>query len=278
MRLKNAARMFDDTPVYDAYTGEKLFDCQFSSFNDVNAIGSTSTRRVLSIAPGLQVPERRAVRIFEDVWLIGDGNPDSWKGQVIRQSFNMRKATDIAYILTPGEACLEAPGTQVFVHKAYFKDTVNSFTEADYDPFWNVYVAPVEPTRQGGFLRIDDQLYRTRSAYLPVENLRIAQCDEVDFGPVSATFQTGVYLPVNDRYDASEHHTAAILLDHTKAFRMLAASSEKHVPGDVSALVPQAATFQPEVGRTVVLDGREPWVVVAKAAEHDCWLLHLRHA
>ena len=188
MKLKAAAKYFDDTPVYDGYTEEYLWPCQFSSFNDANAVGSTSTRRVLSIAPGLGVPDRRAIKVFDDVWLVGDGNPDSWKGEVIRQSFNMKKATSLAALLTPSEACLASVGASAYTQQIYFKDTVNSLNNADYDPFWNFFLAPVEVVEKGYFIRTGDKLYRVRSAYLPLEDLRIAQSDEV--APEAACKQT----------------------------------------------------------------------------------------
>lgn len=277
MRLKDAARYFDDTPVYDGYTGEYLWDCQFSSFNDANAVGSTSTRRILSIAPGLQLPERRVIKVFDDFWLVGDGNPDSWRGEVIRQSFNMKKATDIVNILTPAQACLEAAGVQAYVQKIYFKDQVNVSTDADYDPMWNVFVAPGEPVATGMFLRTQEGLLRVRSAYLPLEDLRIAQSDVVDWGPTRITFQTGAYDPLADARSAGSYSTGAILIDFTKAFRYLARSSERVAAGDMNALVPKLPAFTPEPGQLAEVDNQN-WRVAGRSVEGDAWLLHLRRA
>ena len=274
MKLKAAAKYFDDTSVHDGYTSAYLWLCQFSSFNDANAVGSTSTRRILSIAPGLTIPARRAIKIFDDVWLVGDGNPDSWKGAVIRQSFNMKKATSLATLLTPSEACLASAGTTAYVQQIYFKDTVNSLNNADYDPFWNFFLAPVETVDKGSFIRVGSKLYRVRSAYLPLEDLRIAQSDEVDAGPLDATFATGAYVPATDSFSAGSVATKVILLDFNKLYENQTKASNSVAKGDVSALVPKSA-LTPAVGKTVAVQDAT-WKILAVDSELDCWLLHLR--
>ena len=274
MKLKSAATYFDDTPVYDGYTNDYLWLCQFSSFNDANAVGSTSTRRILSIAPGLAVPSRRAIKVFDDVWLVGDGNPDSWKGSVIRQSFNMKKATSLSALLTPAQACLAAAGTSAYTQQIYFKDTVNTLNNADYDPFWNFFLAPTETVEKGYFIRAAGKLYRVRSAYLPLEDLRIAQSDEVDAGPLDATFSTGAYIPATDSYAAGSVDTKVILLDFSKLYENQTKASSAVAKGDMSALVPKSA-LTPAVGKTVTTQGAT-WKILAVDSELDCWLLHLR--
>jgi hypothetical protein len=274
VKLKAAAKYFDDTPVFEGYTGEYLWPCQFSSFNDANAVGSTSTRRILSIAPGLEIPVRRAIKVFDDVWLVGDGNPDSWKGSVIRQSFNMKKATSLAALLTPSEACLAAAGVNAYTQQIYFKDTVNSLNNAEYDPFWNFFLAPVETVEKGYFIRSGGKLHRVRSAYLPLEDLRIAQSDEVDAGPLDATFATGAYVPATDSYAAGSVATKVILLDCSKLYENQTKASTSVAKGDMSALVPKSA-LTPAVGKTVSVQSAT-WKILSVDSELDCWLLHLR--
>lgn len=276
MRLKAAATFFDDTPVYDGYTGAFLWKCQFSSFNDANAVGSTSTRRILSIAPGLALPARRVVKIFDDRWLVGDGNPDSWKGEQIRQSFNMKKATSLATVLTPAQACLAQAGTEAYCQQIYFKDSINSQNNADYDPFWNFFFAPGEAVGKGSFLRAGGKVYRVRSAYLPLEDLRICQSDEVDAGPLTAVFATGAYNSITDTVAAGSVTTSVLMMDFTKAYSYLTQASERQAAGDMNALVP-ASALTPEVGKRVTISG-VTWKILSKDVEGDCWLLHLRRA
>lgn len=276
MRLKAAAKFFDDTSVHDGYTGDFLWLAQFSSFNDANAVGSTSTRRILSIAPGLEIPSRRALKIFDDVWLVGDGNPDSWKGDVIRQSFNMKKATNLVTLLTPAQACLSQVGVDAYAQATYFKDTVNSLNNADYDPFWNYFLAPAEPAERGKYIRDAGKLYRIRSTHLPLEDLRVSQSDEVDVGPVQADFQVGGYDPLTDSFGAGMVSTFALLLDFTKVYSYLTQASERVASGDMNAIIPKSA-LTPAVGSTVSISS-VLWRIAGIDSELDAWLLHLRRA
>lgn len=277
MKLKSAARYYDDTPVYDGYTGAYLWKCQFSSFNDANAVGSTSTRRILSIAPGLTLPSRRVVKIFEDRWLVGDGNPDSWKGEQIRQSFNMKKATALVNVLTPAQACLGQTGTQSYTQAIYFKDTVNSLNNGDYDPFWNYFFAPAtESVGKGSYIRDGSRLLRVRSSYIPLEDLRIAQSDEVDVGPITAVFGTGAYDPLTDSYTSTPVTTTVLMMDFTKAYAYLTQASDSVQKGDMNAVV-AASVLTPEPGQTVLIDS-VTWRVLSRNVEGNSWLLHLRRA
>lgn len=276
MKLKSAARYYDDTPVADGYTDEYLWRCQFSSFNDANAVGSTSTRRILSIAPDLELPARRVVKVFDDRWLVGDGNPDSWKGQVIRQSFNMKKATALVNMLTPAQACLGQAGTQAYAQAIYFKDTVNSLNNADYDPFWNYFFAPGEPVGKASFIRDGSRLLRVRSSYVPLEDLRICQSDEIDTLPQAAVFGTGAYNPLLDSFAAGSVTTPVILFDTTKAYTNVTQATAAVAKGDLSGLV-AASAITPVVGKTVTIAG-STWRILGCTAELDAWLLHLRRA
>jgi hypothetical protein len=276
MKLKSAARYYDDTPVADGYTGDYLWRCQFSSFNDVNAVGSTSTRRILSIAPDLQLPARRVVKVFDDRWLVGDGNPDSWRGEVIRQSFNMKKATALAQMLTPAQACLSQAGTEAYTQAIYFKDTVNSLNNADYDPFWNYFFAPTEPVGKGSFIRDGTRLLRVRSSYVPLEDLRICQSDEIDMLPQAAVFGTGAYDPASDSFGAGTVATPVILFDTVKAYTNVTQATASVAKGDLSGLV-AASAVTPAVGKTVDIAGTA-WRILGSTADLDAWLLHLRRA
>lgn len=274
MKLKSAARYFDDTPVYDGYTGAYLFNCQFSSFNDANVVGSTSTRRVLSVAPGLQLPSRRVLKIFDDCWLVGDGNPDSWKGEVIRQSFNMKKATALVGLLTPGQACLGVAGTQAYTQAIYFKDTTNTQSDGNYDTFWNYYLAPVEPVSRGTIIHDGSRYLRARGAFLPLEDLRILQCDEIDQPPTAAVFETGAYDPLTDSFTSAPVTTPIMVMDFQKAYRYQTPGASKEEPGDIAALAASSAVT-PRVGSSLQIGGK-PWRIVSLVADSDAWLLHLR--
>lgn len=274
MSLHAAAKHFDTCPVVDGYTLAALWSCQFSSFNDSNVVGSTSTRRILSMAPDLALPARRVIKIFDDRWLVGDGNPDEWEGTIIRQSFNMKKATDLSAILTPAQACAAAIGTPAYSHKTYLKDTINNLTDSEYDPFWNIFFAPGETIDKGYFVRNGSTLYRVRAKYIPLEDLAIVQCDQLDAGPVSATFETGAIDEVTEIRAAGTVTTPVILLDFVKAYGYQTAADPRAVAGD-QAMVVAASALTPTAGMRVTASS-VAYRVINTLAQLDGWLLHVR--
>ena len=200
MELHQAALYFDRDPFYDGYTTAFLFKGQTASFDDSSADGATIRRRVLSLAPGLSIPFRRVVSLYDEKWIIGQGTPDGFDGREIRQNFVMKKATDLFSIVTPTELLANAIGVQAYGQKLYYKDTVNNLTDSEYDTQWNIFLAPTEPAQQGMFLRGEDgRVYRIRNDYVPAEGLRVNQSDVLDRDsfPV-AIFNTGVYNPVTE--------------------------------------------------------------------------------
>ena len=274
MRLKDAARRFSKTRAYDAYTGDEVFFCQFSSFDDHSADGATARRRVLNIPESVVIPTRRCVKLDGEAWLIGSGTPDDFLGGIIRQSYGMKKATDLASLATPS-GVLASTGTPVYIQKQYYRDNVDTHTESDNQVAWNVFMAPVESAVEGMFL-VADTLLRIRNLYLPLEGLRIAQCD--DLGPLSivaVTFtENGTYNSVTDSYATVSTTASAILLDYARLYRLATKADPDYAPGDVSVIVRQAS-LTPVVGARFVMNGKA-WRVLTVQAELDGWLMHAR--
>src|SRR6478752_7187562 len=104
MKLANAARWADKTELYDAYSpGKFLFKAQVSSYIDNQLDGAISKRRVISYAPGLELPARRAITYGEDqpeIWLVGDQLQDFWKGKPLRVSAATKRVTGLYSICT----------------------------------------------------------------------------------------------------------------------------------------------------------------------------------
>lgn len=278
MRLHDAARRFHDTQAYDGYTGAKAFLCAFSSFDDHSADGATARRRVLNLMPADTVPTRRVISIYGERWLVGVGAPDSFAGTQIRVNHSMKKATDLAALLTPAQACAAAAGTPAYVQRKYFRDTANGQTDAQIDTFWNVFVAPGEPVQRGTFIRCSGELLRTRGEYLPIEGLLVAQCDTLDPGAVQTlTFvSNGTYNPGTDALTAISTAVGAIAIDMSKLYAYRAESDPKLVAGDLTYLVPKSAITPATGAEFTAASGR--WRVLTVQSELDCWLLHCRRA
>lgn len=278
MRLHDAARRFHQTLAYDGYTGKSLFFVGFSSFDDHSSDGATARRRVLNLVPGQKIPARQVLLIDAQRWLVGAGSPDDFAGTTIREHYGMKKTTDLFTLFAPGEACLAAPdtGVKAYVQKQYFRDVANPLTDSKNDTFWNVFIAPDEPVLPGTFMASAELVFRVRNTYLPVEGLRIAQCDTLDAG----AFQTLTFV-ANGSYDAATDSFATVstsvpsyAVAYAKLYRLSTQADAGAAAGDLSVLVPTAA-ITPVVGARFLLASR-PWQVLSVQAELDAWLLHAR--
>jgi hypothetical protein len=217
------------------------------------------------------------VSIFGDRWIIGGGNPDSYGGEVIRRSYGMKKATDLALVRTPGQACLGAGGITAYVQKQYFKDVVNQQTNGEIDTFWNVFIAPDEPVQRGTFLICGSLILRARQSYLPVEGLNVAQSDQLDPGTAeTVTFvSNGGYDPVTDQETTVSLAVPSLLFDFNKLYRFRTEADPIVKPGDLTMLV-AASSVTPEVGARFTRADSSTWQILTVEAELDAWLPHVR--
>lgn len=268
MEFSDGASFFDSDPVYDGVAGTYLFDGQVASFNDATSDGASNRRRTLSLAPDLVIPSHRIVMIHDERWLVGIATPDGFQGDVVRQNFNMKRVTNLFAVLTPQQAVQAATGTPVYVHRMYFKDTVNALTDSEYDTFWNVFMATEVVIVPGTFFRDEaGTLYRARKGYVPLEDLCVAQTDEIDAGArVTATLVGGTFDPVADSYSSSTSNVPAIKLDAGQFYRHRAVSDSLIQAGDFMFFFTANVTLAQ--GHTFAVGG-VTWRVVSIQTEID---------
>jgi hypothetical protein len=275
MKLKNASRKFDTAPVYDAYSNALLFKAQVSTFLEAAPDGTTAKRRTLSLDPALTIPSHGGINVLNEVWVVGDGIKDEWRGSAIRTTYWMKFTSGLFSALTPGQACLGTSVTAQHAQRDYLKDTVNGVTNAEYDPFWRFYFSKNAVVLKGTFIRQGAVLYRVRTAHLALEGFLEAQCDELDVGVQSVTFtNSGVYDPVTDTYGAASIAVPAVLLDYYKVYDYKTAADPSNLAGDM-ALIVAKSSVSPVVGQNIVV-ASESWRVIAAISDQDAWSLHIR--
>ena len=267
---------FDNEPVVDAYTGAVLWNAQFNTFDESSPDGSIVKRRTMSVRPGLAMPPRKTINIMGgEVWIVGDGNSDSFFGERIRQAYWLKKATDQAYLRTPSEAIAQMGGTLAYVHREYLKDTVNSNTDSSYDTQWDVSLFPGEPLLKGAFICIGDDLLRVRTTHADLSGLRVATCDELDAGAAVTIEFLGepVYDPVEDTTTGTIERQPAIMLDMYKLYSFATNADPKNHSGDMTLLVDDRLSLS--VGNQLSIEDVK-WSVIAKRRDGDAWALHIR--
>ena len=279
MKLKSAARYFDNDTVTDGYTGALLFKAQFSSFEQASPDGSFQRRRVVSLAPGIAPASRRVVVVQGTRWIMGELVTDAFKDKPIRQTSAAKEATDLFTLLTPAQAALKSAGTPIYGHKQYLKDTVNSVTDSNYDPQYEVFFGITENLKAGYFLKSAQQYLHIRSLLYVNEGYWVAVSDELATNPatdaeVTAAF-AGVYDPVTETHAAGVT-TTGIMLDMYKLYNFNTEADPRNQAGDMSLIVAKSAVT-PKADQLITIAGVN-WKNIKFTPYFDAWNIQLRRA
>jgi hypothetical protein len=276
MKLANVSRYFNDDPIFDAYSGAYLFRAHTKAHDDQSSSGATSRRRTMRTAVGVNAPTRRAVKIDDSFWVMGNSNVDSFGGTSIRKSFGLKKSTGLMERLTPAQASLGQAGVSFHAHREFYRDTQNQLTEAELDVMWNIFCPFSEPMARGQFLRQGSRIYRIRSVYETVDEYLVAESDEFDDDAYQAiTFtHNGTIDIATDTMATVTVNTHGVQTDQAKYYQFRDAAEADRQPGDRTVFIAQSVTA-PKVSATITMLG-VTWRVLAVVPELDAYALHVR--
>lgn len=300
MKLANAAKYFDRVSMADAYTGTAMpYKVQFSTFEETDPDGSVARRRTMSMAPGLTLPTRRVASLLGEIWLLGEPSADAVFDKVIRQTVPMRRVTNLAQALTPGQMVAASTGLAIYGRLEQVKNTVDTATSSDYFPFFTLTLAGAEFKNLNsdwaqvpGFFRIEDgTLFRCRTSYPAEDGMTVVEADLIDrYGLTQAQVTTGAYDPVTDTFAGTTSTFQALVMPTHQLYRRKA-EAEKFKPEDLTVLVRFADYPAPKVGTPLQVRIPEfnsaapapnaplsPVQIVGITLEADCWNLHVRRA
>lgn len=300
MKLANAAKYFDRVSMADAYTGTAMpYKVQFSTFEETDPDGSVARRRTLSMAPGLTLPARRVASLLGEIWLLGEPSADAVFDKVIRQTVPMRRVTNLAQALTPGQMVAASIGPAIYGRLEQVKNTVDTATSSDYFPFFTLTLAGAEFKNLNsdwaqvpGFFRIEDgTLFRCRTSYPAEDGMTVVEADLIDrYGLTQAQVTTGAYDPVTDTFAGTTSTFQTLVMPTHQLYRRKA-EAEKFKPEDLTVLVRFADYPAPKVGTPLQIRIPEfnsaapapnapfsPVQIVGITLEADCWNLHVRRA
>lgn len=276
MKLRNVSRFFQEAPVLDGYSGVSLFVAHTTPHDDHTSSGATARRRTMTVDIDKSAPARRVVSIFGEYWIVGNSNLDSYKGATVKKNFGLKKATDLATLRTPGQACLDAGGTAFYIQREYFRDVNNPLTESDIDTQWNVFCPLNETLAVGSLFVYGSRLARIRNFYSTVDEYQVAEADQLDIDARQAvTFvTTGAINTVTDLPVSASVATYALQFEDTKFYRFRDQAEASRKPGDKTVFV-AASAVTPLVNATFTMLGKT-WRVMQVQAESDAWALQAR--
>lgn len=235
MNLENVARRFDLVPMWDAYNGKKLrARCQVTPWDSPRRDGLTTLRRTLSMAYGAKLPERRAVVIGGESWIIArDPSADSFGRHVIRVGYVAQQA----HLGLVGDTTqvLSSEALPVFLSRVWVKDVKDITTTSEAESQYYVYFTEGEPVVPGCFLFIDNAWHICRNVIAGAAGLMIAECNELEkdcLVDVELTHQE--WDPVLEIYSSAASETLkGILLSWRDDYRHELPSAEKEQVGDI---------------------------------------------
>lgn len=287
MKLANAARYFDNDSIYDLDTEEFLFKGQFASYQAAKPNGSFQRRRILSVAPGIHLPVRRALLVHGEPWLAGNFANDGFFDKAIRQTTPCMLITDYYTVISPAQAALrQYSDLKVYAHTKYSGEEPDT-RSSDSDPHFEVYIAGTETIPDGYFLKGEKDLLHIRAIYSVPEGYTVARSDQVEYrvgnrfiqdelwernAQVDVTF-IGAIDPMTEE-STSSVETTGIFMGITKMFRMGTASSPVMQSGDRSLLVAMSE-ISPIAGADVRVETLN-YKIYSWQPFHDAWMLHLK--
>jgi hypothetical protein len=278
MDLIDASSYFDQDIVRDGYTNQMLFWGHTLPHDDHTSSGATVRRRTLVTEPGTQAPLRRVIQVNDEYWLVGNNNPDSFQGEIVRRNYGLKKSSGLASLLSPAEACLAAPGLKLHIQREYFRDVTDTQTSSEWDVMWNVFIPFNEPAAKGMFLRLGTSIMRIRNLYQSVDEFQVAEADELDVD----AFQSLEFIKkskpnlVTGKQETESIRVTGIQIDFPKSYSFRLESEAKGEPGDRAVIVAKQS-ITPGVGGVFTMQGAN-WRVLSTVSSGDSWMLHVRRA
>lgn len=270
--LVDVARHFDDTQAYDAYTGTAAFMAQFSTFDESSPDGSVSRKRLMSTAPGVAIPVRRAIAITNEVWLVGDSSADMFNNTPIRLAFWLKRSSGLVNRLTIPQVLSSAAGYSLHGVVTSLKSTLNSPNDSDYNSQYAVYFASDEAVNIGQFIRFGSRILRVRGTNYEQSGFVCATADELERGVETATVVTGrSYNPVTDVATETTAAVSVITADPGILFKQLGPTADKYVAGDLTMFL----ASQPITG-TKIAYRSEFWTILESYSEAGGYVAHVR--
>lgn len=278
MDLSIASSFFDNDEVRDAYTGRLLFLAHSMPHDDTTSSGSTVRRKTLVTEPDMRAPARRVISFNGEIWIVGNSNPDSFQGELVRRNFGLKKSSGLFQLLTPGQAASGTPGLRMHAQRDYFRDTTDTQTSSEWDTMWSVYCPFNEPVKKGMYLQLGTTLMRIRNLYPSVDEFLVAEADELDADVRQQVefIRKGKMDLVSGVAPEESVFVDVLQFEIPKGYSFRVEAEAQTVAGDRS-IVLEKADYIPATGATFRMLGAE-WRVMSVVPQADSWALHARRA
>lgn len=271
MDLADAANHFNNTPCKDAYTGRPSFYAQLSLYDDVKRDSEAGERRILSVSPSTVIPARRCVAAAGTRWIIGRGNSDTFRGEVIRVGYIAHEATHLATVLTLEQACLNQPGFTAYAGRAWVKDSAYTEHSSTLAPQYHINFAEGEPVQVGQLVRFGSDYHIVRSIIHGAAGTLIAVCEHLTESVIEeVSVFSGVYNPVEDSTTGAFVTIRLVRVRWQSLFEYRNNVAPKFGPADIQLAIAKTALVKPLGASVTLSDGK--WKIDSALSEGGVWL------
>lgn len=233
MKLRAAARAFDKTPIVDAYDGTIYGKGQFDLYDNSRRDAYGVDRRILSADPVVSVPPRRVIRTDNDVWLVGEFQPDFWRGKELRHKYVVHQAVGLATIRTLGERVRGASGFTAYASEAWVKDAKRIEDTALSASLFDLFFSTAETISVPALITLGSDEFLATSKHVTSGGFHVLRCERLEWNAVTtATLKRVVYDPRLDVEAETETEVAVIDLPHQALYEMRSVAALDHQIGD----------------------------------------------
>ena len=282
MDLHQAASYFDNTVCADAYNNANKFLGQLDLYDDSKRDGVTVERRILSVAPSVTVPARRAVRIEGDVWIVGQKNIDSFQGSTIRHKYVLHQALTSGTLRTPKQK-LTTGGVPLYSAVVWIKDSKDVESSSRLFSFMNAYFAAGETVVAGDILTLGADNYRIRNVYESAAGLQVGEASTMPRDTLQSVsysaYAAQTYNATLDTYDTVVPTVFNVLWERFQdSYHYESVAAPKYEPGDILMVIEKSQVATPQAGDTLVSQGVTWRVVSFQDDMRACWEMQVRRA
>lgn len=278
MKLSSAAKHFDRVKLYDAYTGVLAVVGQFDVFDDSRRDAYGVERRILSTAPDLEIPLRRALTEPQtgDTWLVGVGMPDYFKGEVIRQKYVIHRADDLGYLRTPGELLSGAAGIRAYTNAAWIKDAKQLEESSNAPGMYSVFLSRTETALLNSVITTEGKHLWVRGMYETSGDFFVAETEDITDAVGSVQYETHTYNPTLDSTSPTTANIPALTMRWQALYENSSDAAVRVERGDRVCVVRKADVPTPKAGD--IVRGKYAWSVHSAEDRGDVWALQVRVA
>lgn len=272
MTLAQASAFFDRTEVRNPDNGEILFMGQMDPYDDSKRDAGAAYRRVLSVAPGTELPAHRGLHVLGQNWLAGHMEPDGLN-ELHREKYVLQPASPVR-VYTLANYLAGGAFNSTWAGVEWFKDGKEIGESSDVLVQFNGYFAEGTALPPSGIVTRGNQVYLIRTVRPTASGFDVAVLMRLDYQVAVATLKRRTYSPSSGAYvDAADQPVASLLLRWQDLFRYTDPDPKRHRPGDDTLVVPAAPTVAN--ADRVVAQGLL-WQVLDVLAVEGTQVLHVR--